>query len=169
MDVFIEFATASPTGWHWVVHPAGPAAEMVYNRAELIDVMRTYGRWGSVMANGGHIRITARGRFSQNRWLGEWQWVGHHPMSDPWIHVPAWPTIPFAAQLVIPPYAEHDDHKLVDTGATDVRTLRMRPVPADDPVPDQGPHVGHRHDVPNEGALPDLYGLRHASGDRFTE
>jgi hypothetical protein len=68
----------------------------------------------------------------------------------------------------VPYYTEHDDNRLVSTGATDVRTLRLAPVVDPPPLADQGPHVGAKNDVVREDALPDLYGEPDDSGDRFT-
>ncbi|MEW2302608.1 hypothetical protein AB0958_21990 [Streptomyces sp. NPDC006655] len=164
LDVFIEIATNTPNGWAWVVHPAGPANEYVYTRPELLRVLKAYGRWGSNLTGGAHIRLTTRGRFS-GRVCGQWEWAGHMPVGEPWVYWPAWENLCFQAQLHVPYYTEHDDRKLVDTGATDVRTLRMAPVVDPPPLADSGPHVRDKYDVPHEGALADLYGLQQRSDD----
>lgn len=159
VDVFIEVRSGH-ANWHWTAYPSGAIAEMVYNRPELLKVLRVYGVWASRLTNGAHIRVTARGRFS-GRWLAEWQWVGGQPWGEPWVHVPAWTSLTLSAQLHIPRYVEHDEHRLIDTGGTDVSTLRLTPITDDMTAPpDQGPYVRHKEDVPHEGALPDLYGLQ---------
>lgn len=159
-NVFIELRSGHDN-WHWIPSPWGALPEYVYTRPELLKVLRTYGVWGSRMYGGAHIRITAQGRFS-GRWCAAWEWYSHQPVTDPWVHWPAWENLCFAAQLHVPYYTEHDDVRMIETGGTDVSTLRMRPVPADGIMPEQVPHVRHREDVPHEHALPDLYGLRRA-------
>lgn len=158
VDIHIEVRSAQ-ANWHWSAYSRRPAEEFIYNRPELLKVLRVYGVWASRMTSGAHVRVTARGRFS-GRWLAEWQWIGGQPWGEPWVHVPAWNTLSLGAQLAIPRYEEHDDHRLIDTGATDVSTLRLAPITDDMTAPpDQGPHVRHKEDVPHEHALPDLYGL----------
>jgi hypothetical protein len=156
LDVLIELrASHGTTQWaHW-----GDATEYVYTRPELLKVLRTYGTWGSNMTGGSHIRLTTRGRFS-GRVCGQWEWFRGAPVGEPWVYWPAWENLVFAAQLHVPYYTEHDDRRLVETGGTDVSTLRMRPVADTAPLADQGPYVRHKEDVPHEGALADLYGLR---------
>lgn len=158
VNVFIELRSARDN-WHWMASPWGASAEIVYTRYELLQVLKTYGVWASRMTGGTHLRVTVQGRFS-GRWLAEWQWVGSQPCGEPWVHVPAWENLTFTAQLHIPRYTEHDDHRLIDTGQTDVSTLRLAAITDDMAPPDQGPHVRHKEDVPHEGALPDLYGLQ---------
>lgn len=155
VNVFIEIRSGHDN-WQWVT-PWPANAEMVYTRYELLRVVRTYGVWGSRLANGSHIRVTAQERFSY-RWCAEWQWFDHQPIGEPWVHWPAWENLCFAAQLHIPRYVEHDDHRLIESGATDVRTLRLQPVADDIPMPVTVPHVRDKEDVPYEGALPNLYG-----------
>jgi hypothetical protein len=163
VDVLIEVRSGQ-RDWYWTT-PSEPAAEMAYNRGEVLRLLRTYGNWGSIMTNGNHIRVTIRGRFS-GRWIAQHEWYAGAPVGEPWVHIPSWHSLSFAAQLHIPPYTEHDEHRLIDTGATDVSTLRLAAVVDDPPMPDNIPHVRHREDVPHEHALPDLYGL---PDDRFTQ
>lgn len=170
VNMSIEIAAPDGRGgWHWEPHPAGPQPEIVYTREELIKALRVFGHWASVLARGAHVRITARGAFGLNRWVGEHEWYRWRPIAEPLVHLPAWESLPFAAQLHIPRYTDHDDHKLIDSGATDVRTLRMAPITDDTVIPDHVPHVRDKEDVPHEHALPDLYGLRRRRArDRFT-
>jgi hypothetical protein len=169
--MFIEMAAHmnGQQGWSWVPHPAGPAAEFAYTREELIKLLRAYGNWASIMTRGAHVRVTIRGRFS-GRWLAQTEWAGGRPLGEPWVHIPAWDSLPFRAQLHIPRYTVHDEHRLVETGGTDVSTLRLSPVADTVPLPKQDPYVRNKEDVPHEHALPDLYGEQDGQqeDDRFT-
>jgi hypothetical protein len=137
LDVLIE---RRGHDWHWALWDS--AVEYVYTRPELLKTLRTYGTVVSRMMGQAHFRLTARGRFS-GRVCAQWEWSAGQPLSDPWVHWPAWHNLSFAAQLHVPPYTEHDDVRMVETGGTDVTTLRLRPV-ADNvpPMPLGSPH-GH--------------------------
>jgi hypothetical protein len=138
INIFIDYRYDDPSqgafvdyrsgwqAWHWEPYQCGPVCEVVLDRSELIKALRTYGLCASRLTGGAHVRVTARGRFGHDRWLGEQEWAGGAPLGEPSVHFPAWESIPFAAQLVVPRYWEHDDHKLIDTGELDVATLRFR-------------------------------------------
>lgn len=124
VDLYIETRGGYGNNWNWVPFSTGPCPEPIYTRGELLKIITTYGVWVSRMTKGAALRITVQGRFS-GRWCAEAQWVNYAPYGDPWVHWPAWDNLCFAAQLVVPRYFEHDDHRLIDTGGTDVSTLRL--------------------------------------------
>lgn len=133
IDVFIEIRSGHDN-WNWISSPWGALSEFIYTRPELLKVLRTYGVWGSRMFGGTHIRITAQGRFS-GRWAAAWEWYNHQPVTEPWVHWPAWENLVFAAQLQVPYYTEHDDVRMIETGGTDVSTLRLPRIKDDDDTP----------------------------------
>jgi hypothetical protein len=166
VDVHIETRSALQD-WCW--QPWSTAAEFAYGRADLLRLTRVYGHWGSIMTGGAHLRVTIQGRYS-GRYVVQHEWDRYAPVGEPWIHIPSWHSLSLAAQFVIPYYEDHDERRLIDTGQTDVRTLRLNPVVDDtlSAIPAQTPHVRHKEDVPHEHALPDLYGLSDGSVGRFS-
>lgn len=167
VDVSLE-TQSGQADWYWAAFPSGVAAEFAYTRADLLRLTRTYGHWGSIMTGGAHVRVTIRGRFS-GRYLAQHEWAYWRPVNEPWVHVPAWQSLTLSAQLHIPRYSDHDERRLIDTGQTDVSTLRLKPVADYAPsIPQQIPHVRHKEDVPHEHALADLYGLPDGSVGRFS-
>lgn len=165
LDIFIEIRQ----GWQWIPLDTGRISEPVFTRAELMSVLNVYARWSSVITQGAHLRVTARGHW-RGRWIAEYEWAGGRPAAEPLVYIPSWESLSLRAKIAIPRYTDHDEHRLVDTGETDVRTLRLAPV-VDEPMPDNIPHVRDKEDVPHEGSLADLYGLlkRRRRNDRFNQ
>lgn len=123
IDLFIE--TRSMNGFTWEAHPIGACPEIAYSRAELLRLLQVFGHWASVITNGAHLRLWARGRYT-GLWVAEWEWARYEPAGEPWTCVPPWENLPFAGKLRIPRYSDHDRPRLITTVQTDVSELRRQ-------------------------------------------
>jgi hypothetical protein len=152
VHLFLRVPVPMPTGgWTWgqtLRYEGVLARDYAYSAAECRALVHTYGRTIQRVVSrrelGDRYTVLARGPVTgMVLGLQEWDWCQDmHDYRPAGEYLCGWRE---AARQYFEVTGELIDRKRFSAST--------RPQ-----LVDQGPYVGHKHDVPHEGALPDLYG-----------